>query len=124
MRRPPRPCLQCKALTTRGSYCPDCNRRRQRARNRARPWYTNPTYRQARARILSAARVDPDARCHLCREGYRAGDPWTVDHDPPVATLENWWEARLLLAHRTCNSMRGKRIAMQGGTGGGAATAR
>lgn len=45
-------------------------------------------------------------RCHLCERTIRAGEPWDVSHDRPLALLGADDGDNLKVAHRTCHKVR------------------
>lgn len=47
---------------------------------------------------------DTAVLCHICREGFRLGDPWQADHILPGNPL-----SPLAPAHASCNAKRGNK---------------
>jgi len=43
--------------------------------------------------------------CHLCERKIRAGEPWDVSHDRPLALLGEDGGDNLKVAHRTCHQV-------------------
>lgn len=107
-----RPCLDCsrpfQPLGSIRSRCPECHRRKARARSQARGTKAErgygADYRRKRAEILAS---NP-----LCSYCTRPAD--TVDHVPPLAVLRAHGlpldGAQLLPACRECNSSRGGQL--------------
>lgn len=44
--------------------------------------------------------------CHLCERKIRAGEPWDVSHDRPLALLGEDGGKNLKVAHRTCHKVQ------------------
>jgi hypothetical protein len=47
---------------------------------------------------------DTAVLCHICKEGFRADDPWQADHLIPGNPV-----SPLAPAHRSCNAKRGNK---------------
>lgn len=93
-------CLDCGTLTP-STRCPNCQRSRQRTRNRERPHY-HGDYRTRRAAVLAEA-----THCWLCGQPLTSA-PWphprssTADHVTPGDSA-----SELRAAHLGCNASRG-----------------
>ncbi len=42
-------------------------------------------------------------KCHVCKLGYLANDPWTIDHDVALANGGTNHIKNLRLSHGSCN---------------------
>jgi 5-methylcytosine-specific restriction endonuclease McrA len=87
-----RPCLNCGALTTNTTRCPDCQKHHDRL--------YDADYRRA-AQIIR----DTATTCHICGEGARPDDPFTADHIRPRDRT-----SPLAAAHRSCNTRKSNRL--------------
>ena len=47
--------------------------------------------------------LDNGGVCHLCERKIRAGEPWDVSHDRPLALLGEDGGKNLKVAHRACH---------------------
>jgi len=102
-----RPCLDCGVLTNTGNRC-QIHRAQYQARLDARKIGKREHYKgdyQKRSKIVRETAVE----CWICKEGFKAHDPWTADHLYPGDPT-----SPLLPAHRSCNSSRGNRQAPSG----------
>jgi hypothetical protein len=100
-----KPCLSCGKLSL-NNYCDGCAKAREKQRDsdpirveRKRRLY-GPNYRRLAPIVKANA-----TQCHICKEGYKADDPWEADHLDP--TLGD--QSPLAPAHRTCNQARGNK---------------
>lgn len=97
-----RPCIDCGALTAKGSRCPTCqsrlNMRMDAARQGKREHYSGDYQRRAKAVRENAV------ACYWCGDGYRPADPWQADHLTPGDP-----GSVLVPAHRSCNVSRSNR---------------
>jgi hypothetical protein len=97
-----RPCLDCGVLTNKSNRC-ELHQAQYQARLDAKKIGKREHYKGDYAKRAKIVR-DSAVQCWICKEGYRAHDPWTADHyyagDP---------SSPLLPAHRSCNSRRGNR---------------
>lgn len=72
---------------------------------------SNPAAQVIGKRLLAEAKADPEAaRCGICDEAARDGDPWQPYHVVPASrggasTLDN-----MALAHVSCSRRRGSRL--------------
>lgn len=106
---PKRRCLGCSALTER-TYCPTCQRARDRERNASRPHYSG-SYQRLRAEAVAYWHAT-GAHCWLCGEPLDPSRRWpdplstTADHVTPGNP-----DSVLRPACLRCNSARGNRPA-------------
>jgi hypothetical protein len=104
MRKFPKPCLICNALSLE-TLCPTHlaqvkqlhDIRRQQVK-KATGQYSGD-YRKRAKQIRDTAIV-----CHLCGEGARYNDPWEADHIDPANPM-----SELKAAHASCNRSRGNK---------------
>jgi 5-methylcytosine-specific restriction enzyme A len=104
---PVRPCIRCGQHTANRSRCDQCETSYLEAKYQARPpkpWYTDPTYRRNRAKLLARAQ-----HCEFCGTAGDKQNPLTADHLTPVSRggTNNLDNLRPLC--RSCNSRRGNR---------------
>lgn len=101
----PRPCSTCGKLTRGANKCDKHMaemmavveaKRRLRKQNSGQ--YSGD-YRK-RAKVVR----DNAVICHICKEGFRLGDPWQADHLLPGNPV-----SPLAPAHRSCNAKRGNK---------------
>lgn len=101
----PRPCSTCGKLTSGANKCDKHMaemmavveaKRRLRKQNSGQ--YSGD-YRK-RAKVVR----DNAVMCHICKEGFRLGDPWQADHLLPGNPV-----SPLAPAHRSCNAKRGNK---------------
>ena len=100
-----KPCLNCGRLSL-NNYCDGCAKAREKQRDsdpirvaRKRELY-GPRYRRLAKEVKANA-----TQCHICKEGYKANDPWEADHLDP--TLGD--QSPLAPSHRSCNQARGNK---------------
>lgn len=97
-----KPCLICGVLTKLGNRC-QIHQDEYDIKEANRPKTFRQHYQGDYAKRAKDVR-DNAVVCWLCKEGYRANDPWTADHYYPGVP-----DSPLLPAHRSCNSSRGNR---------------
>jgi hypothetical protein len=96
----PRPCLDCKQLTT-NTRCETCRLRKVREWDAGRDPATRTHYLGDYRKRAKAVRDTPGP-CWICGELERPNDPWQADHVDAGNP-----ESLLLKAHRSCNIRRG-----------------
>jgi hypothetical protein len=101
----PRPCSTCGVLTRGANKCDKHMaemmavveaKRRLRKLNSGQ--YSGD-YKARAKQVRETAVV-----CHICKQGFRLGDPWQADHLFPGEP-----DSPLASAHRSCNARRGSK---------------
>jgi len=100
-----RPCSTCGKLTRGQNKCEKHQAEmmaqlelKRRMRKMASGQYSGD-YKKRAKQVRDTAVI-----CHICKEGFRLGDPWQADHLIPGNPV-----SPLAPAHRSCNAARGNK---------------